>query len=89
MRNQLNRDFNAVLEETLINTNKRPLLIFIFSDPLERSKSFLFKTFSKIVVEQAAKITLNPVTDTAIDKVLRQITASEGIYENKISDSHL
>ena len=52
------------------------MLVLIFSDPLERSKSFLFKTFSKIVVEQAAKITLNPVTDTAIDKVLRQITAS-------------
>jgi hypothetical protein len=41
------------------------------------------------VLENAAKINLNSVTDKAIDKVLKQITASEGIYENKISDMHL
>lgn len=55
-----------------------PLLVFIFSDPLERSKSFLNKIFAKSVLEhpKTAQLTLNEVTERNITKVLQAIAAS-------------
>lgn len=49
-----------------VEGSKRPLLVFVFSDPVERSKSFLYKMFSKNVIDhpKTVKITLNPVTET-------------------------
>lgn len=93
MRAQLNRDFNAMLEQALVEMpgKKRPLLIFVFSDPVERSKSFLFKIFSKTILEnpKTEQLTLNPVTEKNIGNVLESIAANQGIYETKLSKQQL
>jgi hypothetical protein len=58
-----------------------PLLVFIFSDPFERSKSFLNKIFAESVLNhpKTAQLTLNEVTERNITKVLQAIVASQGI----------
>lgn len=84
MRQQLIRDFNNILEVALKSNTKVPLLVFIFSDPMERSKSFLNKIFAKSVLEhpKTAQLTLNEVTERNITKVLQAIAASQGIYDD-------
>jgi hypothetical protein len=92
MRTQLLRDFNNILDQVLVETKfRRPLLVFIFSDPVERSKGFLNKIFSRSVLEHSktGQLVLNPVTDKNVMSVLEEIAASQGIYEQQLSRQKL
>lgn len=90
-RYQLNRDFNSILEEVLADGPKRPLLVFIFSDPQERTKSWLNKIFSQKVLEhpKTGQLVLNPVTDKNISAVLEEIAAKQAIFETHLSKQQL
>lgn len=92
-KNELINLFNQVLSDLVFSNVETPLLIFTLSDSNEKSPSFLNRIFSREIMLQKGKalqfLTLNPPTEKAIEKTLRNIIDAEeiiGITESKISE---
>lgn len=60
------------------------MVVFTFSDPNERSNSFLNKIFSKRILEEKNQsvhvVNINPPTEAKLQKVLKTIVDNEKVY---------
>ena len=96
VRAQLLSDFNQALltfldEAAQAAVRRHPLLVFTFSEASERHQSFINRIFQQAVQARRSfrVLSLNPPIDSSIDRVLKQIAASEGLSTQNLSDQHL
>jgi DNA polymerase III delta prime subunit len=60
----------------------RDTIIFQFSDPYERTQTFLSKVFEPRVIQKATVVALNAPTDSVCLKVLQGIAVEEDLALN-------